>query len=174
MPTGSAARPVMRFSSLLDRIGIPTYVIAQLLNASGMLMTASAANGTIGPITLTEGGTYTILVRSGNVQVSGFGYGINLQFTKGQCAALISCGQSLSGSMDAPAEQDAYRFSGTVGDVVLITAASVPGSPTYVIAQLFNPAGMLMKASPANGTIGPSSSQPTAHTPSWSAAGMYR
>ena len=90
--------------------GSPTYIISELFNPTGASMKVSAANGTIGPIEFTASGTYTILVRSGNVQVSGFGYGINLQFTKGQCVALISCGQSLSGSIDAAAEQDAYRL----------------------------------------------------------------
>ena len=102
--------------------GSPTYVLAELFSPSGTSMGVSSSNGTIGPIELPDNGTYTVLVRSGNVQVRGFEYGINLQFTKGQCAALISCGQSLSGSMDSAAEQDAYRFSGAAGDAVLITA----------------------------------------------------
>ena len=113
-------------------------VVAELFGPSGSSIAVSTG-GRIGAVSLPQSGTYTVLVRSSNPSAAGFSYGISLQFTRGECGGIISCGQTVSGRIDQFAEQDPYRFNGAAGDVVVITTAAEPFSA--VVAELFGPSG---------------------------------
>jgi len=128
-------------------------IIAEIYNPSGAILTSSSVNGTTGTVTLPQTGTYTILIKSSFPASPGQSYGVSLQFTKGQCGTDIGCGQTLQGRLDLPAEHDPYRLTGNAGDVILLAASAFP-SQDGIIAEIYNPSGVMFAKSSVNGTTG--------------------
>ncbi|MEE8347118.1 MAG: hypothetical protein V3S20_07210, partial [Dehalococcoidia bacterium] len=72
--------------------------------------------------TLPSDGTYTIL--AGRWQETG-GYSLHLQRVNNPAnPTSIFCGDSVSGTIDPRAEMDAYTFTGSAGDIVLVRMSS--------------------------------------------------
>lgn len=69
-------------------------------------------------------------------------------------AIRIECGQTLRGTLDSTAAIDAYIFDGSAGDAVL-TAAVSPG-PSVAIADLYDPAGLLLASNQPGDSTTPS------------------
>jgi len=57
----------------------------------------------------------------------------------------IDCGQTLAGSISAPAEIDSYTFSGSVNDVITIRSRKTSGTFT-VYLSLYSPGGSLLQS----------------------------
>ncbi|MEW6130643.1 MAG: C25 family cysteine peptidase [Acidobacteriota bacterium] len=114
----------------------------ELYNPSGALIAINlygGCNSTTDSLILPANGTYTIIIR--DVSFVGTGsYNLSVQFTTGRCATAIACGQTISASLDAIVEQDAYTFSGNQGEAVNIAAIATSGTHCPRI-ELFNPAG---------------------------------
>jgi hypothetical protein len=92
--------------------------------------------GSLHPVTLPITTTYTIRVHG----PSAGGFVLGLYFATGHCGKPISCGSSVSASIDVPAQQVPYTFEAEAGQVVLFSAAKVSGtiSPS---ATLYDPYG---------------------------------
>jgi uncharacterized protein (TIGR03437 family) len=73
--------------------------------------------------TLTASGTFTVVVSAG--QATG-DYEIILQRTKNPCqATALSCGATLTGSIDKRMELDAYTFTAVAGDAVAVNMINI-------------------------------------------------
>jgi len=122
---------------------------AELYDPSGNLIAASTAipgcNSNTSSVSLPSTGAYTILVRDFNLSGTGT-YNVNLQFTTGQCATPIACGQTIANVPLVVAEQDTYTFSGNANERVVISAVAISGG-LCARAELYDPSGSLVAAS---------------------------
>jgi hypothetical protein len=88
---------------------------------------------------LEKSGTYTILVKDYELKKSGT-YNINLLKIPGAVSSPedpdggpIASGETLSGTIDAPSDRDAFQFYGEAGDRVIITCLPTSGNlDTYL------------------------------------------
>jgi hypothetical protein len=126
--------------------GSPNYpnyfnAVGDVYDPSGVRV-GSCVNGATN-LALAATGTYTILVHADNYS-SGGPYGLSWQSTLGQAGPAISCGQTISTNIITGGELDAYRFSGTAGDVAVVSAYGSPNYPNYfnVVADVYTPAGV--------------------------------
>ena len=107
--------------------------------------------------TLPESGTYVIEVKANNLVSTG-SYNLNLEclVLPSPDAVALSCGDLVSGSIDAPAEVDIFHFSAEAGDVVPITVADTGGEFVTTGADarvfLFSPTGVQLGLFDANST----------------------
>jgi hypothetical protein len=62
----------------------------------------------------------------------------------------IGCGQTLSGAITTPSQQDTYAFNGTAGEAVILTAAATSGS-MEALACLHGPTGNVIGCNSPNG-----------------------
>jgi hypothetical protein len=112
--------------------------VANLYSPSGSQL-GSASQGDSGSIQLPATGRYTILVYDRNGTNSG-NYEVGLGFTAGGGGAAISCGQPISNAISAAGQIDAYTFSATAGEAVLLTGVHTSGN-LAAVAELFDPSG---------------------------------
>jgi hypothetical protein len=102
---------------------------------------------------LPSSGVYTILVYESGLDNTG-GYDLNLQFADGRCAnASLECGQTTSTSLTSITQHHIYTFSGKADDVVYVTAKGTSGA-VCTVAEIFSPAGTLVKATSCNTSSG--------------------
>ena len=93
------------------------------------------------PATLPGGGVYTILVSDGFNGTYTGGYNLYLQRLNGPAAAHpASYGETASGTVDVPVEMEAYTFSASGGDVILIGSSRDPAYRVYLPLILGSPA----------------------------------
>src|SRR5262249_41433772 len=93
-------------------------------------------------ITLSESGTYTIIVSDDNFLEVG-DYVVNLQFTSGKCASSVACGDSTTSSIANKGEVDAYAFDARAGDGVIFNAVATSGI-LCARADLYGPTGAVI------------------------------
>jgi positive regulator of sigma E activity len=76
--------------------------------------------------TLPVSGSYTVQVRESSGDDRG-SYGLSLQWlsASGSCAAPIACGETATTALEQSGDTDAFRFSGSAGDVVSIGPGEV-------------------------------------------------
>ncbi len=78
-------------------------------------------------------------------------YGLSLIFVNGTCGtATISCGETRTGSLTSPGQQNSYTFWTVAGDKVVVSTAS-NNYLVDTIAELYDPSGNLLGASTADG-----------------------
>jgi hypothetical protein len=139
-----------------DRVIVSTYgysgtlfTVAETYDPSGSLLATTPINGKTNAIAIAASGTYTILLRdSANFRTGS--YGINLQFTNGKCGASISCGETKSGTISIASQQNAYAFSASAGNTVIVSSTGTSGT-IFTVAELYDPAGLLIATTPVNG-----------------------
>jgi hypothetical protein len=112
--------------------------VADLYSPSGSQL-GSANQGDSFSLQLPATGTYTILVYDRNGTNTG-NYDVGLGFTAGGSGTAISCGQPISNAISAAGQIDAYNFSATAGEAVLLTGVHTSGHLTAV-AELYDPSG---------------------------------
>ncbi len=125
---------------------------ADIYNPNGKLLASLTAafqnssgnSGAALNLTLTNSGTFTILVHdSGYVQTASYALSIQ-SVTNGGCdSKVISCGQTLASSTTNNSEMDAYSF---VGSAEQIVSVSIWSSLTDggMEADIYNPNGKLL------------------------------
>jgi hypothetical protein len=123
--------------------------LAELYDPSGSLVAASAINGKTALLSINSAGTYTVLVHDNTFSYTG-NYGLSLQFTNGKCGTSILCGETRAGAINAAGQQDAYAFSATPGDKIVISAHNRTGLLAS-IAELYDPSGAFVASTPVNG-----------------------
>jgi hypothetical protein len=95
--------------------------------------------------TLSTAGNYTLLFNDSFGGDSTGDYALHLQRLNPPAdPANLSYGQTITGTISMPAEMDAYTFSGTAGDTILIGATQI--SDVWPGIQLFDPQGNLLTA----------------------------
>jgi hypothetical protein len=101
----------------------------------------SVTSAEIGGLALPSDGSYTLLASDGSNGTRTGAYSIYLQRPNAPGnASAISFGQTLPGSIAAPAEMAAYTFSASAGDVVLARMSKASGE-IYARVRLFGPDG---------------------------------
>ena len=137
---------------------------ADIYSPSGQyLATVASPNchaGTAINMTLTNSGTYTILVHAASYNGTG-NYQLSIQsIIGGGCDGQpIVCGQTVSGATTNRAEMDAYQIDGCSNDVVIISTSGFSGSEF----DLYDPTGNKLFS------IGPG----TASNVTFSVSGVY-
>ena len=115
--------------------------------------------------TLPVAGRYILAVRASNLFNSGT-YSLNLTGLQpiGPSAQVISCGDLVSASVDAPADIDLFTFSGQAGQAIILTLTTTGGFSAFVGPQitvfspvldqlaLFNGTGQQQITLPTTGT----------------------
>ncbi|MEM9821240.1 MAG: GEVED domain-containing protein [Bacteroidota bacterium] len=126
----------------------------ELYDANGnQIASGNTAVGltTIKDLTLAEDGNYTIIAMDENGNDLGY-YGLSLQIINdSNCAEAISCGLTLSRDIGLIAEVDAYTFTASTSDHILINM--VKNNPSIESElELYGPSGELVSAdAPAEG-----------------------
>ena len=88
-------------------------------------------------------GTYILVAMDGFGTGTG-GYGLSLQVLDEACAAVIpECPYSTNTSLSAPGEMDAFIFTASSGNDIVITMSD-QGSNVYPVIQVFDPTGLLI------------------------------
>jgi large repetitive protein len=111
---------------------------ADLYGPAGTFI-GSALQGATSSLSLLATGTYTILVHDYYYTSIG-NYGVGLGFVTGRCGTAIVCGQTLTNAIKATGQANAYTFSGTAGERVVLSAHSSSGS-LGATADLYGPTG---------------------------------
>jgi hypothetical protein len=126
---------------------------AQLFDPSGIPIAGNSGNNSTGSIVLRSTGIYTITV-SDFIPLDGTGnYELNLQFTTGRCAQSTACGQIRSGRLTGISQHNAYAFSASAGETVVVTAVRTSGTLS-AFAQLFDPSGTAIAGNSGNNSTG--------------------
>ena len=95
-------------------------------------------------VTLAGAGVHTILVSDGFNGTYTGGYNLYLQRLNGPAAAHpASYGETASGTVDVPVEMEAYTFSASAGDVILIGSGRTSGD-VWPKVRLYDPGGSLL------------------------------
>ena len=125
---------------------------ADIYNPSGQIVATvvSGNNNTGGAlnVTLTNSGTYTILVHAASYNATGY-YSLSIQsVTGGGCNSTpIACGQTVSTNTSYNSEMDAYSYAGTAGQVL---SFGLYGPLNYyspyqaMNADIYSPSGQLV------------------------------
>jgi hypothetical protein len=116
-------------------------MVADIYTPAGQLL-ASVSTDTATNLTLTNTGTFTILVHQSSYAGTA-SYSLSLQSViGGGCDSQpLSCGETLSKSTSFRSEMDAYSFSGTSGqELSLAMWAGALG----MVADIYTPAGQLL------------------------------
>ena len=115
-------------------------IVADIYTPAGQLQ-ASINTDTADNLTLTNTGTFTILVHASSYTAL-FSYSLSLQsVTGGGCdSRALSCGQTLTNSTGFYSEMDAYSFSGTNGQLLSMSFWVSLGG---FVADIYTPAGQL-------------------------------
>jgi hypothetical protein len=130
----ASANDVVTLRTASPSLGIYPWI--ELYDPSGVYLDS----GNQIDVTLAVTGAYKILLS--DLYAGSGDYVLTWQRVKNPCNAVtISCGQVLSGSVSVSGEIDAYKFTGSVGDVVTIRVSNTGG---YLIphAELYDPSGV--------------------------------
>ncbi len=105
-------------------------------------------NGGATTLTLTNSGTYTILVHAAAYNASG-AYSLSLQSVEGgTCSKPISCGQTIGSNTTFDAEMDTYSYVGTSGQVVSVSMYGPLGCACSInmpiSADIYSPGGQYL------------------------------
>ncbi len=103
-------------------LGQTINAVAEVHDPNGARI-GDATNNFTGPITLTTGGTYMILVHADNTTSTG-AYGISLSFLTGGCGTPLLWGPPANGNLNLLAQVDSYTFYGNAGESVVLNATS--------------------------------------------------
>jgi type II secretory pathway component PulC len=141
-------------------------MVADIYSPGGQLLTSAVAHGYyLGGgaysgggavnLTLTNSGTYTILVHNYYYTYTS-SYGLSVQsVTGGGCDSRgISCGQTLASATTNNSEMDAYSYTGSAGQVLSFAlwsslgAGEEQGDP--MVADIYSPGGQLLTSAVAN------------------------
>ena len=126
---------------VLVRLTAASYAQILIYNPDGTILCSSDGNTSRQDVTCTlpATGTYTILAGAGDGLGTG-AYHIFLQrLNNPGSASTITYGQILPGTITAPAEMDAFFFSGEAGD--LLVARMGTTSAVYAYLNVYNPDG---------------------------------
>jgi hypothetical protein len=123
--------------------------VAELYDPSGVLRFRTLPNRQSLSVSLPATGNYTIIVRDDDL-VDGGAYNVNLEFSTGRCAAELVCGIPVIGTISGAAEQDAYAFTGSAAESVIIEVIAIDATPFAPIAELYAPNGVLLFRTLAN------------------------
>jgi hypothetical protein len=117
--------------------------VAELFGPTGSSLGYNGTgNARTNPISLPSTGTYTVIVHDFQRPDTAGSYNVDLEFPTGRCGAAIECGRSQSGSL-AVGEMNAYSFTATAGEAVVITTSRTSGTVSAV-AALYGPTGTLI------------------------------
>jgi hypothetical protein len=101
---------------------------------------------------LEESGTYTIVVSDGSLDSTG-DYSVSLQTIPGATSSpsdpdggAIASGETLSGTISAPAEMDAFTFEGTSGQWIMTSVVKTTGQ-LDTACRLISPTGQVVDMS---------------------------
>ena len=108
------------------------WMVADIYDPAGQLLaTLDGGSGRVGHATnlvLTASGTFTILVHESLYRATTTYYLSIQSFTGGGCSGItIPCGQTLSGTISAASEMDAYELPVAAAEHVVLTAAGFSG-----------------------------------------------
>ena len=100
-------------------------------------------------LTLTNSGTYTILVfNSARIYTSSYALSIQSVIGGGCNSQTISCGQTVTGSTSIPSQVDAYSYAGTTGQVLSVSLwSSLDPNPNFyqpMVAAICGPDGQVL------------------------------
>jgi hypothetical protein len=126
--------------------------IAQLYSPTGVFLGQENCNTSTGSIVLPSDGTYTLMVFDSSLRRTG-SYALTLQFTTGQCASPIVCGETKSASIANISEYDTYKFNGKAGEAIVFSALGTSGD-VCAIAQLYSPTGVFLGQENCNTSTG--------------------
>ena len=104
-----AATPGQRI--YFDALGFDSDIDAQLLSPSGVSIFNIFSDDDRGPLTLTEAGTYRLVVDSGFGDTGNYSFRLLDVAT----ASTLTVGSTITGSLDPGIETDIYQFEGTAG-----------------------------------------------------------
>ena len=93
-------------------------MVAEVFNSSGVALGTFGYYGNLTQLTLTNAGTYTVLVRDDNYSSIG-NYSIGFVSLAANCNIAINCGTLVSGLVGS-SELKVYRITGATGDVVTV------------------------------------------------------
>jgi len=127
-------------------------VWADVYNPVGTYI-GSAHEGNSGSLTLPTTGTYTILVHDNSYYYTG-GYGVCLSFSKGNCGTAIACDQTIGNTISLGGQADSYIFSGTAGNVVVLSIRHNGSSNLGIRADIYDPTGTNLVGSVVEGSSG--------------------
>ena len=124
--------------------------IADIYNPSGQLVASlsSGCGGAAMDLTLTNTGTFTILVHESAYRRT-VSYQMSLQsVTGGGCnGKAIACGQTVGATTTFNSEMDSYSYAGTAGQMISVALwgpASCNSGGDTTIADIYNPSGQLV------------------------------
>ena len=124
------------------------YGEADIYSPNGQLLTSLvvASGGTAANLTLTNSGTYTILVHEDGYNLTA-GYQLSIQSPKGGgCNPRpITCGENLTSNTTFATEMDSYSYVGTSGQVVSVAFFwGTAYDNEYGEADIYSPNGQLL------------------------------
>ncbi len=122
---------------------------SDIYNPAGQLVAtvnSGCASGAALNLSLTNSGTYTILVHENLYRVTGT-YALSIQSaTGGGCSpSPIACGQTVTNTTSFKSSMDAYSYLGTAGEVLSFALwGPVECNADAMQADIYNPAGQLV------------------------------
>ena len=119
------AGDVVRLTSVSKSGGVEPDI--DVFNAAGVRVGYWGYDDGITTLTLTNSGTYTVIVRDRGNDSTGT-YTLGVSYATPKCAATsLFCDHVLVGSITDPAQQQMYSLSGLAGEIVHITSTPVSG-----------------------------------------------
>ncbi len=128
-------------------------MVADIYTPGGQLITTlvvgyrSIDRGASQLLTMTNGGTYTILVHENGYRLA-LDYSMSIQsVTGGGCnATAISCGQTVSGTTTSQSEVRAYSYTATAGQQLsfALWGPSDNSGGYSMVADIYTPSGQLI------------------------------
>ena len=118
------------------------YAVGTIYDPNGKVV--GTCENTPTTLSLTNTGTYLILVNADNYSTTG-SYGINLSFDPSKCGPELTWGKTTAGSLTGLAETDTYTFYAQSNAIVLLTATGVwPNGccdTHYAVGDIYDPNG---------------------------------
>jgi hypothetical protein len=118
-----------------------------LYSPTGAEVATSASSDQLSSV-LAEAGTYTVAVSDRGSTLTG-SYNVTLQKIPGSLSypgdpdgEPMYSGETVRGTIDVPSDMDAFTFSGTIGDHVVLKAVTT-GGPLDTSMALYSPTGVL-------------------------------
>jgi hypothetical protein len=110
-----------------------------VFNPAGTLVGSWGYNDGISTLLLTNTANYTVIVHDRGTAAGA--YNLGLAYATPKCAAAaINCGQPLTDTITAPAQQNMYSLPGYAGEVIHIRSVPVSGAVQPDV-DVFTPAG---------------------------------